>query len=209
MVNPWEALSLDHYEAHMLYKNVQQAQALNLIMKNQLNIFPVKSICILGISGGNGLEHINVDSISKIYGLDINDKYLSICRSRFPDLSGKLELRQIDLMSYQAKIPDTELITANLVIEYLGVKTFKNIITSSNARYLSCVIQKNENGDFVSSTPFENYFNDISCVHQDIDKNELRDTLDEIGFGVVYIENVKTPNGKILIRMDFERMGDF
>ncbi|HDT6566785.1 TPA: hypothetical protein QFT01_002969 [Enterobacter cloacae] len=205
MANPWEVLSLEHYEAHMQYQNIQQAQILNLIMKKQLNAFSVKSICILGISGGNGLEHIDVDFVSKIYGLDINDKFLSVCHQRFPELSGKLELRKVDLTLPKAEIPDAEFITANLVVEYLGCEKFKNILMTSNARYISCVIQKSNHSNFVSSTPFENYFHAISSIHNDIDKHELIDKLKEIGFEVVYTEDFKTPNDKILIRLDFKR----
>ncbi|MBC6555491.1 methyltransferase type 11 [Citrobacter braakii] len=205
MVNPWEVLNLEHYESHMQYQNVQQAQVLNFIMKKQFNAFSVKSICILGISGGNGLEHIDIDFVSKIYGLDINDKYLSVCHKRFSELGDKLELRKVDLMSPQAKIPDAEFIIANLLVEYLGCEIFKNILMTSNARYISCVIQKSHNSDFVSSTPFEIYFHDISSIHNDIDKSELMEKLNEIGFEVIYTENFKTPNDKVLIRLDFER----
>lgn len=205
MVNPWEVLNLEHYEAHMQYQNVQQAQALNLIMKRQFNAFSVKSICILGISGGNGLEHIDLNLVSKIYGLDINDKYLSICRERFPQLNDKLELRKVDLMSPQVKLPDTELITANLVLEYLGCEIFRNIVKETNARYISCVIQNGHNNDFVSQTPYENYFHDISSIHEDIDKHELIQKLNEIGFNLLYTDDLKTPTDKILIRLDFER----
>ncbi|EFN9100891.1 class I SAM-dependent methyltransferase [Escherichia coli] len=205
MANPWEALSLKHYEAHMQYQNVQQAQILNAIMKKQFNTFPAKSICILGISGGNGLEHIDVNFVTKVYGIDINHDYLKTCRKRFFALKNKLILRRIDLTINNVKLPESELVIANLIIEYLGCEVFKNIMSTSNARYLSCVIQKSQDSMFVSSTPFDNYFHDISSIHNDIYEEQLIDALYKVGFRLVHMESLTTANAKILIKIDFER----
>lgn len=42
----------------------------------QVAVYSVSSIMILGIAGGNGLEHIQKDKFEKIYGVDINSSYL-------------------------------------------------------------------------------------------------------------------------------------
>lgn len=206
MSNPWEKLKLEHYEGHMQYENVYQAQMLNSIMNKQINELPAKTICILGISGGNGLEHVNIDRISKIIGIDINIEYLSACRSRFPALNDILDLVHTDLTLPCSKIPDMEIIIANLVIEYLGIDIFKNLMEKNKSKYLSCVIQQSCNNSFVSSTPFDKYFSDISHVHNDIDKERLIQVLKSIGLHPTLIEEIEMPNNKILLRMDFKRM---
>ena len=76
MKNPWEEISLSDYENHMKLDSVQQLQALNTLMKKQLNQYPAKSAMILGIAGGNGLEHVNSEKLEKVYGVDINTEYL-------------------------------------------------------------------------------------------------------------------------------------
>lgn len=48
--------------------SVQQLQAMNQMMKDQLNKYDIQSVMILGIAGGNGLEHVNVEKITKVYG---------------------------------------------------------------------------------------------------------------------------------------------
>jgi len=48
------------------------------MMKKQLNQYDVKSVMILGIAGGNGLEHIDTQKIRKVYGVDINNEYFEI-----------------------------------------------------------------------------------------------------------------------------------
>lgn len=57
--NPWENISLSDYENHMALDSVWQLQAMNQMMKGQLNTYNISSVMILGIAGGNGLEHIH------------------------------------------------------------------------------------------------------------------------------------------------------
>ena len=40
MKNPWEAISLSDYENHMSLDSVMQLQALNQLMKGQLEDYP-------------------------------------------------------------------------------------------------------------------------------------------------------------------------
>ncbi len=76
MKNPWEEISLADYENHMKLDSVMQLQALNEMMKAQFNDYPVSNIMILGIAGGNGLEHISKDKFERMYGVDVNADYL-------------------------------------------------------------------------------------------------------------------------------------
>ena len=71
MANPWEEIPLSDYEKHMKLGSVMQLQTLNEMMKGQFAAYPVSSIMILGIAGGNGLEHIPRDKFKTIYGVDI------------------------------------------------------------------------------------------------------------------------------------------
>lgn len=45
----------------MAMDSVQQLQAMNQMMKGQLNQYDVQSAMILGIAGGNGLEHVDTE----------------------------------------------------------------------------------------------------------------------------------------------------
>ncbi len=56
----------------MSLDSVNQLQTLNSIMKRQFETYPVESVIILGIAGGNGLEHIRKEKYRKVYGLNIN-----------------------------------------------------------------------------------------------------------------------------------------
>ena len=76
MNNPWEEISLDDYEKHMSLDSVRQLQAMNAIMKEQFAAYPVDTATVLGIAGGNGLEHLSPDKFRKFRGVDINGDYL-------------------------------------------------------------------------------------------------------------------------------------
>ena len=83
MKNPWQEISLDDYENHMKLDSVMQLQTLDSMMKEQLNDYPVSSVMILGVAGGNGLRHVPTDRISKIYGVAINPRYLEETVARY------------------------------------------------------------------------------------------------------------------------------
>lgn len=56
--NPWEEIDLDTYEKHMRLETVKQLQAMNTIMKQQFESYHIQTAMVLGVAGGNGLEHI-------------------------------------------------------------------------------------------------------------------------------------------------------
>ena len=87
MKNPWENIDLIAYETHMSSDNVLQLQILNNITKEQLNDYKNTDVTILGIAGGNGLENIDISRTKKVYGIDVNKKYLVICKDRYSDLT--------------------------------------------------------------------------------------------------------------------------
>ncbi len=53
----------------MKLDSVMQLQNMNQMMKEQFNAYPVSSVMVLGIAGGNGLEHIDKNKYQKVYGI--------------------------------------------------------------------------------------------------------------------------------------------
>ena len=103
MVNPWEEISLSDYENHM----------------------KLDSVMILGIAGGNGLEHIDKNKFQKVYGVDINREYLTTVAERYSDFSDILECIQLNLIEESGRLPKAELLIANLLIEYKGESGYR------------------------------------------------------------------------------------
>lgn len=206
--NPWEEISLDDYENHMKLDSVQQLQTMNTMMKEQFFQYPVKSIMVLGIAGGNGLEHIN-SQFEKVYGVDINREYLEECRKRYPKLEGILELLCVDLMTDIQQLVHADLVVANLLVEYIGYECFQKVILKVKPQYASCIIQINTDSSFVSDSPYLHVFDYLDRVHHQMEEQPLIDAMKNIGYQVELQGEEPLPNGKKLVRLDFQKSSRF
>lgn len=202
-MNAWEKIELEQYEKHMSLDSVYQLQTMNQIMKRQFNAYDVNSVMILGVAGGNGVEHIDTNKIKKVYGVDINKSYLAECAKRFSSLTGILETICADLMNTDLKLPYADLVVANLLIEYIGYTHFKRIIDSIKPKAVSCVIQVNTDDSFVSDSPYLHVFDELEEVHHQIDKEKLAETMADINYHEVSCQEYLLPNGKKLVQTDF------
>lgn len=204
MSNPWEDISLSDYENHMSLESVKQLQAMNSIMKDQFDSYPVSTATVLGIAGGNGLEHVSPDKFEKVYGVDINEEYLKTVKERYKDLAGILECLHIDLISECGKLPHSELVIANLLIEYIGYKAFQKAVKRIDPKYVSCVIQINTgDAQWVSDSPYLHAFDRLDEVHCQMEENALITSMKDTGYRIILNESDPLPNGKALQRIDF------
>ncbi len=205
-MNPWEEISLSDYENHMSLDSVKQLQAMNEIMQKQFAAYPVSTAIVLGIAGGNGLEHVTPSKYKKVYGIDINEAYLSAVRERYSGLGDILECRRIDLIGETDKLPQAELVVANLFVEYVGYEVFKRGILKSEAKYVSCVIQINTDEEmWVSDSPYLHAFDGLDTIHHQMEQNSLVSAMGEIGYRLLKTDEYPLPNGKKLMMLDFER----
>lgn len=205
MKNPWEEILLDDYENHMKLDSVMQLQAMNEMMKGQFITYPISSVMIFGIAGGNGLEHIQKEKYEKIYGIDINSSYLKEVMCRYPDLNGVLECLCINLIDETDKLPKADMVIANLLIEYIGYECFQKAVRQVNPKYVSCIIQINIEDNWVSDSPYLHVFDGLEQVHHQMEEHELENTMLEIGYKAIKTLEYMLPNGKKLVQIDFER----
>lgn len=203
MGNPWEKIDLSDYENHMSLDSVFQLQTMNQMMKEQFYAYPVKSVMILGIVGGNGLEHINRQTIDKVYDVDINESYLNACKVRYPKLQGIFETIHADLTKSTKALPCADLIIANLFIEYIGYECFLKVVEQVEAKYVSCIIQVNTDLSFVSDSPYIHTFDRLQEVHHQMEEEALIHVMSKVGYKKMEHRERNLPNGKKLVRIDF------
>ena len=203
MNHPWKDIDLQDYEHHMRLDSVHQLQTLNEIMKEQFYTYPVKTVMILGIAGGNGLEHIDPCRFDKVYGVDINKDYLAASVERYPELLTMYEPICCDLSDTIVCLPAAQLLIANLLIEYIGYHHFQNIIRRVNPRYVSCIIQVNADANFVSDSPYTAVFDRLNEIYYSVDESALTEAMNQIGYHKTERNGHSLPNGKKLLRMDF------
>lgn len=206
MSNPWEEIALSDYENHMSLESVYQLQILNEMMREQFASYDAKSIMILGIAGVNGLEHIDRNKFTKVYGVDVNRKFLAECRKRYKELDGILDTICADLSGNDLQLPHAEFLVANLLVEYIGYECFQRVVRMVKPQYVSCIIQINNENSFVSESPYLHAFDCLESVHHQMDETNLVNCMHEINYSVNAITERALPNGKKFIRIDFYDM---
>lgn len=205
MNNPWKSIPLEVYEEHMKLDSVAQLRALNEIMSEQMASCIGETLMIMGIAGGNGLEHVAKSKYSKVYGVDINKGYLDDCQSRYGDIGGRFEPVCADLMSSDISLPHADSVIANLLIEYVGCESFMTAIERVGAEYVSCVIQINGKESFVSDSPYMSQLEVLQAVHHQIDEGELTRQMQAAGYDKALTKDRAMTNGKILRRIDYKK----
>lgn len=205
MKNPWEEIQLTDYENHMKLDSVKQLQTMNEMMKGQFDAYPVSSVIILGVAGGNGLEHIQKNRFQRVYGVDINASYLKEIPQRYPELDGLLQCLCINLIDAADKFPKADMVIANLLIEYIGYERFQKVVIQVNPKYVSCIIQINIEENWVSDSPYLHVFDGLEQLHHQMDEQTLEKTLLEIDYHAIKTLEHMLPNGKKLVQIDFER----
>lgn len=205
MGNPWEEIKLDDYENHMSLDSVYQLQVLNQMMKEQFAAYDTKSVMILGIAGGNGLEHIDTNKIQKVYGVDVNQSFLTECVNRYGSLGEIFEPVCADLLAGDLQLPQSDLLVANLLVEYIGYECFQKVAKRVNPKYVSCIIQINTGSSFVSDSPYLHAFDCLETVHHPMEEAALTECMSEVGYQNTERMETDLPNGKKFVRLDFVR----
>ena len=159
---------------------------------------------VLGIAGGNGLKHIDPSKIQTIYGVDINNSYLEECVRRYPALNRTLYPIQADLQDKDAALPESDIIIADLLIEYIGYENFRCVVQKVAPLYVTCAIQINTDCTFVSDSPYVHVFDGLEKIHHQMSECELTQAMQHIGYKLIYKNEVALPNGKKLVRLDYQ-----
>ena len=203
MNNPWKEISLSDYEKHMSLDSVMQLQGMNQMMKDQFDAYPVTTAMVLGVAGGNGLEHVDIRKYRKVYGVDINADYLAAVQNRYQNMAGILECLCIDLTGETGKLPPTELLIANLLIEYIGYECFQKIVRQVTPVYVTCIIQINTDEEqWVSDSPYQHAFG-LDEIHHQMDEEGLNACMAQMQYRLIKRMETVLPNGKKLVQMDF------
>ena len=213
--NAWHKITPEEYDAHMSHPDVAQTQMLNRIIKEQFQMLSNEQCldscaAILGITNGNGLEHVISSNINEIIGIDINEAFLNECKVRFNYLEQRLKLFQLDLTKDTIKsieiLSKCDLIIANLLIKHIHLDNFVKIIAGlpQRRRIVSCVIQVNPDGIAVSHSGFEYVFDEIAKLREEENEELITQSMKENRFMLINRIVYDLPNGKLFIRLDFQ-----
>lgn len=194
MPNPWLSIPLSDYEGHMGAPGVEQLPALSFLFSRALTRVRPRSVAVLGIAGGNGLEHID-GSVSRVVGIDIRAEYLDEVRRRFPALP--LELHCLDLASDTVTAAPVDLVHAALIFEHAGLECALDNALSLVAPggSLSVVLQLPSTAATVTPSAFasmQSLREHVSTISFD----GFRELVESKDFGPVVEEAMALPGGK-------------
>lgn len=164
--NPWNHIPLADYESHMQHEDVGQAQLLNYLTSKYLKQYEPRNVLFLGVSGGNGLEHLDTDSVERVCAIDINSAYLEETRERFGKKIKRLDLVNADIDTCTESLIQADFIWAALIFEYVNMEKCWQFLLNNTAysSRLIVTIQANNGVQSVSKTGIESisgYFGEV------------------------------------------------
>jgi SAM-dependent methyltransferase len=205
-MNPWLALPLDDYEGHMGSAAVNQLGPLADLFGDVLARLRPRSVAVLGVAGGNGLQHLDRAITTRGVAIDINPGYLAATRERFPDLRG-LELVCADLAHDAIEIEPVSLVHAALVFEHAGtgrcLDSAVSLVTPGG--HLSVVLQMPTKGQ-APVTP--SAYPSIAALAGDfalVDPHRLRRLLAQQNLRLTHQSRLTLASGKAFWSGYFER----
>jgi SAM-dependent methyltransferase len=207
-MNPWLAVPLDDYEGHMGSADVNQLAPLADLFGEALARLRPRSVAVLGVAGGNGLEYVDGTLTARVVGIDVNQAYLNVTRARFPDLRG-LELHCVDLQrAGRLEMEPVALVHAALVFEHAGTDRCLDHAVSlvADGGHLSVVLQLPSNGhDAVTPSPFAS-MGPLADDFSFVDPKQLRRALAQRDLRLTHQSRLMLPTGKSLWSGYFERV---
>jgi hypothetical protein len=206
MDNIWEKVPLEDYEKHMSHETVGQQQLLSELTRKYLQRLTPKTTMFLGVSGGNGLEHIDTTITDKVYGIDINKEYLLKTKIRFENRIEDMELLNLDISTNFTEIARVDFIWAALILEYVKMDDcFKFIINNiQDNGYVVITIQVNNGVSSISKTGVETV-KLVGQIFKPVDSKDLLVFADRFGFLIIESEDNLLPNGKTLKTFCFQK----
>ena len=198
MPNPWLSIPLSDYEGHMESPGVQQLSALSQFFARVLQECRPRSVAVLGVAGGNGLEHIPRTSVERLVGVDINPDYLKELSQRYKDVAA-LEVHCVDIATERVPAQPVDVVHAALIFEHtgLGPALESAVALIAPGGRLSVVLQLPGSEHDVAPTPFPS----IQTLRDHftlIDPADLRTELLAAGFHLVDEARRAIPAGKAL-----------
>jgi SAM-dependent methyltransferase len=177
---------------------VAQLEFLSAVFGRVLEEFDPTAVTVLGCATGNGFERVRAVRVKRLVGLDINQEYLDICRTRYGGRIPGLELVRADVAAFELARGTMDLVHAALFLEYVEPA----LVVEKASRWLrpggilAAVLQlPSEMHGKVSDTGFSS-LKALEPVIRLVDPGELGSLARRHGFSEVRSERVALESGK-------------
>lgn len=174
-----------------------------MVQEQYQNYLP-KKLAYLGIGPGNGLEHMHPEITDTIYGLDINQEFLAVCKQRFASKFKDLILVPIDLNVGYYTEDRVNLIIANLVLEFVDYERFAmqlDLLAFSGT--VASIIFQVKNSAGVVSNSGVTALQVLSGFSQEVSEETLEKSMTKKLFSIVKRQELMLLDGKVFVRVDY------
>jgi hypothetical protein len=197
MSNPWLAVPLSEYEEHMSSAEVRQLGVLSELFVEAVQRCRPHSLAILGIAGGNGLDHIDSCHTTRVVVIDLNYKYLEAVRQRYSSLPG-LDLRCADLSEQHVDLEPVQLVHAALIFEHAGIgRCLENAMSMvAPGGNLSVVLQLPAEGEEAAVVSRFSSIRELKFHSSLVSPAYLTEVLEGHRFQVIHQTNCALPGSK-------------
>lgn len=202
----WNEVSLDDYENHMKHETVGQLQMLSTLTQKYLTKHHPKKPLFLGIAGGNGLEHLDSNSVEEVMGIDINEEYLQQTQIRFKKAIPQLKLVKCNIDETTKTFLQSDFVWAALFLEYVDLKNCIQFMLNNLAEkgLIIITIQSNNGNGAVSASGIEGV-RVLSGQFKRIDRDIVMNGMAGFGMQLVNEEENDLPNGKTFLTFTFQK----
>lgn len=198
MRHPWLEIPITDYEAHMALPSVGQARLLGTVLERTVARFRPRSLAVLGVAGGNGLELIDRSIVRRVVALDFNSEYLALCTRRFAASFPEFESVLHDLSQGPPAVKPVECIFAGLVLEYLCVDQFCDYLASlltTGGSFAALLQLPSATLPEISASPFSSLAR-LESALSFVDPTSLDEALSARGFTRIASERFDLDSGK-------------
>lgn len=206
-MNPWLAIPLADYEAHMSAPEVAQARLLADMLSLEINARGPKAVALPGCAGGNGLERIPVGSKIRVFAADINPEYIAAAKRRFARKLPNAHFAVHDIEAGPMSCPPLDLVFAGLLFEYLDIeKTLSNIRQMLEDDGLLVAVLQLPSAGKAAVTPTR--YRSLSALEgfmRLVPPNELTESAGKLGLQLESSETRRSPAGKRFELMRFRK----
>lgn len=197
MKSPWHQIPLADYEAHMALPSVAQAELLRNSLQRTVARFQPRTLAVLGVAGGNGLECVDPAIVRRVVAVDLNPQYLEVCVNRHAATFQQFEPVLHDLALGPLAIQPVECVFAGLVLEYLELECFYDLLPSLLTNGVLAVLLQLPSPSLpeVSPSPYPS-LTLLQSAFSFVDPGQMHESLVRRRFSRVAEERIDLPSGK-------------
>src|SRR6185295_2552256 len=198
MSHPWLQIPITDYEGHMALPEVAQAQLLGRLLHRSVTDFQPRSLAILGVAGGNGLELIDPAIVRRIVAVDFNADYLAICSQRHAARFAQFEPVLHNLSQGPPAVKPVDLVYAGLLLEYLEPESFYTqlpALLTPGGVFVAVLQLPSATLPEVTPSPYSSLAR-LKPDFRFVEPAILHTSLRGLGFAVCNEEQIDLPGGK-------------